>query len=144
MIVSETPPRAVRAFGGSYTHDRRFILARRTELWPRRKKAGSDPLQRRSNQATIKRGQKTMTLTIQLTPEQEARLRERAARQGQDATDYARSLIDKGLTLPTLDEILAPIRQDFRDSGMSEVDLENLIEGARDAVYRERHSPKAS
>jgi hypothetical protein len=85
-----------------------------------------------------------MTLTIELTPDQESRLRERAARQGQDPADYARALIDRGLTLPSLDEVLAPIRQDFAESGMSEEELESLIEGARDAVYREKHGSKPS
>ena len=36
-----------------------------------------------------------MTLTIDLTPEQEARLQKEAARHGLDPTDYARRLFDR-------------------------------------------------
>ncbi|MFN3651425.1 MAG: hypothetical protein ACK47B_17755 [Armatimonadota bacterium] len=79
-----------------------------------------------------------MTITIQLSPEQESQLRERAARQGQDPADFARGLIERGLTRPDLDEILAPLRQEFDQSGMSESELDHLIETARDAAYEER------
>lgn len=85
-----------------------------------------------------------MTLTIELTPEQESRLRERAAKQGQDPADYARVLIDRGLMLRSLEEILAPIRQDFAESGTSEGELERLVEEARNAVYQKKHGPKTS
>lgn len=44
--------------------------------------------------------------------------------------------------LPSLEEILAPIRQDFAESGMSEDELEGLIEDARNAVYREKDVSK--
>jgi len=85
-----------------------------------------------------------MTLTIQLTSEQEARLRERAAKQGQDPAEYAGSLVNKGLAVPALEEIIHPIREEFAASGMTEVELDNLIEAARDAVYTEKHSARAS
>jgi hypothetical protein len=71
------------------------------------------------------------------------RLRERAAKRGQDPTQYARLLVDKGLASPSLDEILAPIRQEFAESGMTEEERGNLIETAREAVYRENYPPTA-
>lgn len=41
-----------------------------------------------------------MTITINLEPEREAPLRERAARLGRDADGYALELLDKGLSEP--------------------------------------------
>ena len=81
-----------------------------------------------------------MSLLIELTPEQESRLRERAATRGEDPLDYGRSLIESGLRLPDLKDLLAPIRQDFAASGMAVDELEALIESTRDAVYRNKHA----
>jgi hypothetical protein len=38
-----------------------------------------------------------MTLTLELTPDEEERLREKAARQGQDASAYALGLLRQGI-----------------------------------------------
>ena len=38
-----------------------------------------------------------MTITLELSPDEEARLRARAARQGRDAADLARDLVRDGL-----------------------------------------------
>lgn len=40
-------------------------------------------------------------------------------------------------------EILAPIHQDFRDSGMTETELDALIEECRDEVWREQQARKS-
>jgi predicted RNase H-like HicB family nuclease len=44
------------------------------------------------------------------------------------------------LPAKSFDETLAPIRQRFQESGMSEDDLEALFEEAREEVYREPKS----
>ena len=80
-----------------------------------------------------------MTLVIELTAEQESRLVDRAANEGRDPTDYARALIERGLLVPAFDEVAAPLRQEFEQSGMSEEALEGLIGSARNAAYRDRH-----
>ena len=41
-----------------------------------------------------------MTITINLEPEKEARLRQKAARLGRDADSYARELLDEVLSAP--------------------------------------------
>jgi len=42
-----------------------------------------------------------MTLTLELSPQEEAHLRDKAARQGQDAADYAAALLRQDLHLST-------------------------------------------
>jgi hypothetical protein len=60
-----------------------------------------------------------MALTIPITPDVEAKLRERAAQLDRDVAQYAADLIRQGVTAPTFDELLAPVREDFARSGMS-------------------------
>lgn len=79
-----------------------------------------------------------MTITIELTPEAERRLRELASRSGQDVAAFARGLIDRGIDAATsLDAILAPVRAQFEASEMTDDDLAALVEEARDGVVRE-------
>lgn len=74
-----------------------------------------------------------MTVLIELSPEEERRLRERAARLGQDLNGYLRRLIREDLEAGapveprTFAEILAPVREDFRSSGMTEAELDTLL-----------------
>jgi len=42
------------------------------------------------------------------------------------------------LSQKSFTEILAPIRKDFRDSGMSEDDLDTLVERERQAMWEEK------
>lgn len=44
----------------------------------------------------------------------------------------------------SLGEILAPVREDFHRSGMTEDELAPLIEEARDEVWREKQRGKAA
>jgi hypothetical protein len=80
-----------------------------------------------------------MIITINLSPEQERRLTERAAQAGQEVSTYVHYLIDRGLAAETLDAILAPVRRDFEQSGMSDEDLAALVEEAREDIWREKH-----
>jgi hypothetical protein len=84
-----------------------------------------------------------MTLTIALPPEMEKKLRACAAASGQDIASYALRAIEEKLQAPAsapIDEILAPLRQEFRDSGMSDEQLHELLVQARDDVRREKRS----
>jgi hypothetical protein len=80
-----------------------------------------------------------MTITIDLRPDQERRLAERAARAGQDLTAYVHHLIDRDIDTESLDVILAPVRRDFEESGMTDDDLAALIEEVREDIWREKH-----
>ena len=79
-----------------------------------------------------------MTVTIDLFPEEERRLQERAARHGQDLTAYLRRIIREDLDAPTsggegtFAEVFAPIHEDFRKGGMTESELDALLEEAID------------
>ena len=46
-----------------------------------------------------------MTLTIELSPDEEARLQEQAHRQGQNAEEHARELVQAGLGIAATPEI---------------------------------------
>lgn len=78
-----------------------------------------------------------MTVTIHLGPEEERKLLERAARGGQDVTEYVRRLIARDLQ--DVDEALAPFRLQVAESGMSDEDLGAFFEEVRDEVWREKH-----
>lgn len=80
-----------------------------------------------------------MTITIHLSSEQEKRLAGRAARAGQDLADYVHHLIDRDIESENLDAILAPLRRNFKQSGMTDEDLAALVEEVREDIWREKH-----
>jgi hypothetical protein len=81
----------------------------------------------------------TTTLEIPGVPEEQIQqLDERARQAGVAPAEYVRSLIMRELERPSLDEILAPIRQGFAESGLTEDELTALFEEARDEAWEER------
>jgi len=101
-----------------------------------------------------------MTLTIQLPPEVEKKLRDRATQSGLALDAYARKLIEQGLDggaeaspIPaassdtqaggTLEEILAPFRQEVQESGMSDDDLRDFFTEVQNEVRAERRAKRA-
>lgn len=79
-----------------------------------------------------------MTLTIHLPPETEARLRSRAAASGRDVSAYIQHLIAKDVQAEPLEKLLAPLRQQFAESGMTDDELGTLVEEAREEVWQEK------
>lgn len=80
-----------------------------------------------------------MTLQIDLSPEFEALLRQRAAAAGKDAAAFAREAVEEKLRgRETLAEILGPIRKDFRDVPEAELDtrIQKAISEARSKAGR--------
>lgn len=78
------------------------------------------------------------TLEITDVPEEHIRQIElRAQHAGTGSVEYIKRLIARDLETPTLDEILAPIRQGFAESGLTEDELTALFEEARDEVWDE-------
>ena len=58
---------------------------------------------------------------------------------GKSAEEFARMVLEaKLLALKPFREILAPFRQGFRESGMTEDELDALVEQARIDFHRER------
>ena len=81
------------------------------------------------------------TLTLTLPPETERKLRARAAASGLDVAAFALEAIQEKLqTTPLLtqDDRLASLRQEFRESGMTDDELYELLKTARDEVRREK------
>lgn len=85
---------------------------------------------------------KSATETIEITglpPGTKKALEEIGRSKGQTGEEFARTLIEAELlSLKTFDEILAPVRQSFRESGMTEDELDALVEEAREKVRQER------
>lgn len=88
-----------------------------------------------------------MTITIDLPPDVEASVKKQAANDGLPLEDYVTSLVQEGtqrryridlLAEKPFDEILAPVRRNFEDSGMSDKELEGLFTRARKEASRAR------
>ena len=83
----------------------------------------------------------TMTLTIHVPKNIGAVLEEKAKNQGKDVSEYVEDLIEKDIDRrKTLDEILAPVRKNFAESGLTEEELDELIESERQAMWEEKKS----
>lgn len=67
-----------------------------------------------------------MTLTISLSPEAEAKLKERAAAEGKEPTAYASTLVENAVNRPSLEELLGPVQAEFARSGMTQAELLDL------------------
>jgi len=62
---------------------------------------------------------------------------------GKTADEYLRTLIEgEILSQQTFGEILAPVREGFRKSGMTEEQLEALFKEAREKVHQEEQTKK--
>ena len=83
-----------------------------------------------------------MIITIELPAEVGAALEEMAVERRMSPEGLARLLISQGLFRERprpWAEIVAPIAADFAASGMTEEDLDALVEEAREEIYFERH-----
>jgi hypothetical protein len=78
-----------------------------------------------------------MSITINLTPDEERKLLERAARNGQDVTAYVHRLIERDIN--DVDEALAPFRRQVAESGISDDELGSFFEEVREEVWEEKH-----
>ena len=85
------------------------------------------------------------TLTLRVTGLSEETLRkidEQAKRNGRDRNGFLRDLIEGAVTAnrqddaPSILDLFAPVQEEFRQSGMTEADLDVLIEEARNQVHR--------
>ncbi len=83
-----------------------------------------------------------MELTIIVPDDAKVALEQRAHEQGcRDITTYVERLITTDLlAAKSFDEILAPIRQTFHASGMTEDEAETLFAEARAEVRQEREA----
>jgi hypothetical protein len=80
-----------------------------------------------------------MTLTITFPPDTERLLLARAAATGKDVTTLVREAVEEKLRTPspTFAEILAPVHEEVRASGMTEEALDALLESTLEEVRQE-------
>lgn len=85
-----------------------------------------------------------MELTIIVPDEAKSALEQRARERGcGDVSKYVEQLITADLLAARpFDEILAPIRKAFQESGLPDAELESLFEEAREEVYQEQKARK--
>ncbi|HLR04435.1 MAG TPA: hypothetical protein VK117_01405 [Pyrinomonadaceae bacterium] len=84
-----------------------------------------------------------MEITISVPKEVESVLAQKAAAQGKDIKTFVEGMITTQAMSPTLDEILAPVRNDFAASGMTEDELDELIESERQEMWEEKHGQRS-
>jgi predicted transcriptional regulator len=83
-----------------------------------------------------------MSLTVTLPSDLEAQVQQAAAKNGRDVEQYVLDAIKRAVLKPSLDEILAPVREQFAASGMTEEEFDQLIEEERQAIWEEKHGKK--
>jgi hypothetical protein len=64
-----------------------------------------------------------------------------ARQRGQDRVQFIVNFLEEQLNVPapSFEELMAPIAEDFRRSGMTEEDLDALVEQERQAMWAEKH-----
>ncbi|CAN5440885.1 hypothetical protein BH20ACI1_BH20ACI1_28390 [soil metagenome] len=81
-----------------------------------------------------------MEIVISVQPKTASILAQKAAAKNQDIKEFIESIVETQAVKPSLDEILAPMRQDFAESGMTEDELDELIKNERRAMREERQA----
>lgn len=78
-----------------------------------------------------------------LRPAQLKALDSKAKRHGKTAQAYVRSLVERDLLADKpFDEIVKPIREDFRRAGVTEAQLDAIVDRARRATSTRRKSTR--
>jgi len=83
-----------------------------------------------------------MSISIPLSADTEAKLRERAQAAGEDITSYAARVFHDAISTPSVDELLAPFRKQVEESGMNDQQLDSFYDGLRGKVWEEQHSKR--
>ena len=85
-----------------------------------------------------------MTVEIRFAPDEEARLRDRAAAAGQDVQTFVREAVVEKLDRPTFGELLAPVHEAVRGSGVGVDELAALADQAREEYWAEQRANRNS
>ncbi len=86
-----------------------------------------------------------MTVVLELKPETEKAIQKKAKAKGFEVNTYLEKLIEKDIESEsemTFAEILAPIHKEFEESGMSEDEILEMFEQAREEVWQEQQLAK--
>ena len=79
-----------------------------------------------------------MEFVISLPDEVGRQLLARARKEGLGVADFVAKVARREAKRPTIDEILAPVREQFVASGMTEEELTQLVKEERRALRQER------
>jgi|HubBroStandDraft_6_1064221.scaffolds.fasta_scaffold358874_2 hypothetical protein len=81
-------------------------------------------------------------LTINITAEARDALQKRANEKGQKIEDLVEQMVNQEALRPSIHSMLAPVRLQIADSGISEDDLDEFLNGVRDEVWQEKHGSR--
>ncbi len=86
-----------------------------------------------------------MTITVHFSAEVEKKLLARAAATGKPVDALVREAVEEKLQQapPSFQEILAPVHEDYRKSGLTEGELDKLLRDELTAARSERHGGQA-
>ena len=85
-----------------------------------------------------------MVLSISISPQAAAKLREKAAAAGVDVETYAARQLERiASPPPSLQVLSGPVGDEFARSGMSEDELAELLEEEKHAMRTERRTKRA-
>ena len=87
-----------------------------------------------------------MTITIELSPEEEQVLRERARDSGRELPEYVQQVLEEHIrSVPrpeaapkTFDQVLAPVWDGWRQSGMTEEQIDAMFQRELEELRQER------
>ncbi|MGC8639827.1 MAG: CopG family transcriptional regulator [Isosphaeraceae bacterium] len=84
----------------------------------------------------------SLTVIVPLSPELARTIDTLARQRGQSREQFISGFLHEHLdrSAPSFDEVTAPLAEDFRRGGMTEDELEALIEEERQALWNEKHS----
>ena len=83
-----------------------------------------------------------MELTISVPKEVESVLAQKVAAEGKDIKSFVEGIITTQALRPKLDEILASVRVDFAASGMTDDELDELVESERQEIWEEQNGKR--
>lgn len=87
-----------------------------------------------------------MTITIELRPDDEQVLRERARESGRELPEYVQHLLEEhlrsgprsGAAPRSFDQVLGPVWEGWRQTGMSEEQIDAMFQRELEELRRER------
>ncbi len=85
-----------------------------------------------------------MELTISISEQIGSILQKRAKDKGRDINDFVKTIVEDQALTPTLDELLAPVRQEIVDKDISEDEIDNFMYSLRKKVRDEKRSADKS
>ena len=85
-----------------------------------------------------------MELTISISDQIGTILSKRARDKGREVNDFVKEIVEDQALTPTLDELLAPVRQEVADKGLTEDDIDSFMYSLRKKVKEEKNNGNKS